>query len=158
MRIMLGVSLKFVFTIQFWLKVEVVSIITGPGSATGKKLILGLQATITLEVVPFCVYSLFTVLLPFFRCILEDMFPEAVQHRLGFCLDHVSCQNGVLSVLSSIGETEKSRVGGDDSHVVFGHKFPGEKGSVRLCCHDATASSFVTKVCGESSHIFMQSL
>jgi hypothetical protein len=36
---------------------------------------------------------------------------------------------------------------GDDSHVVFGKKFPGEN---RKCetvhCHDAAASSFVTKV------------
>jgi hypothetical protein len=32
-----------------------------------------------------------------------------------------------------IGETENSKVGGDDSNVVFGQKFPGEKGSVRWC-------------------------
>jgi hypothetical protein len=49
------------------------------------------------------------------------------------------CQNGSLSVLSSIGETEKSqgqvrrvRWVEDDSHV-FGQKFPGKKGSVRRC-------------------------
>jgi hypothetical protein len=40
-------------------------------------------------------------------------------------------------------------MGGDDSHVVFGQKFPGEKGSVRLHCRDATASSFVAKVLGK---------
>jgi hypothetical protein len=32
------------------------------------------------------------------------------------------CQNVGLSVLSLIRETEKSRVSGDDSHVVFGKK------------------------------------
>jgi hypothetical protein len=35
---------------------------------------------------------------------------------------------------------------GDDSDVVLGKKFPGEKGNV--LCHDATASSFFTKVWG----------
>jgi hypothetical protein len=38
---------------------------------------------------------------------------------------------------------------GDDSHVVFGQKFPGEKGSEMVHCHDATASSFDAKVWGE---------
>jgi hypothetical protein len=57
------------------------------------------------------------------------------------------CQNGGLSVLSSVKETEKSRVGGGDIHVVFGQKFPGENGSVSCC--DTTASSFVAKVRSE---------
>jgi hypothetical protein len=43
------------------------------------------------------------------------------------------CKNCNLSVLFSIGETEKSRVGGDDSLDVFGQKFPGEKERVRQC-------------------------
>jgi hypothetical protein len=51
---------------------------------------------------------------------------------------------------SSIGETEKSRAGGDDSHIVFGKKIPWLK---RKCetvyCRDATASYFVAKVPGE---------
>jgi hypothetical protein len=46
---------------------------------------------------------------------------------------------------------------GDESHVVFGKKFPGEK---RKCetvfCHDATVSSFVAKVQAKSLHILMQ--
>jgi hypothetical protein len=45
---------------------------------------------------------------------------------------------------------QKSRVGGDDSHVAFCQKFPGEKGTVRQCCNDATASYFVAKVRGEA--------
>jgi hypothetical protein len=35
------------------------------------------------------------------------------------------CQNGGIS--------EKSRVDGDDSHIVFGQKIPDEKGNVRQC-------------------------
>jgi hypothetical protein len=37
-----------------------------------------------------------------------------------------------------------------DSHVAFGQKFNGEKGSVRrVHCHDATASSSIAKPQGE---------
>jgi hypothetical protein len=42
-------------------------------------------------------------------------------------------QNDGFSVLSSIGETEKSKVDGEHSHVVLVKKFPGEKGSVKRC-------------------------
>jgi hypothetical protein len=31
------------------------------------------------------------VCLPFFKCILEVVFCEGVQHRLQVCLDHLSC-------------------------------------------------------------------
>jgi hypothetical protein len=58
------------------------------------------------------------------------------------------CQNGGLTVLSSIGETEESKVGGDNSYIVLGQTFPGEERSEIVCC-DATASSFVSKVVGE---------
>jgi hypothetical protein len=38
-------------------------------------------------------------------------------------------------------------VGGANSHVVFGQKFPGEKKKCKaLCCSDVTTSSFVDKV------------
>jgi hypothetical protein len=40
---------------------------------------------------------------------------------------------GGFSVLPSIGVTEESKLGGDDSHIVFGQKFPSEKGSVKRC-------------------------
>jgi hypothetical protein len=30
--------------------------------------------------------------------------------------------------------------------LLLATKFPGEKGSVTLCCHEATAGSFVAKV------------
>jgi hypothetical protein len=37
---------------------------------------------------------------------------------------------------------------GDENHVVFDQKFFGGKGNV-MCCHDATAISFVARVRGE---------
>jgi hypothetical protein len=43
-----------------------------------QKLILGLLATI----VPFCVYVPFSVLLTYFKCILEFVFCEGAQHSL----------------------------------------------------------------------------
>jgi hypothetical protein len=58
-------------------------------------------------------------------------------------------QQGGLSVLSSIGETEKSIVGEGDSHVIFGKKITSEKESETVRCCDATASSSVPKVQGE---------
>jgi hypothetical protein len=85
------------------------------------------------EVVPFHVNAPFSVLLPFFKCILEVVFFENIQHRQRIFLDHLNCVKIEASLLSSIGETENSRMGrGDDSHVMFGKKFPGEKGTVRL--------------------------
>jgi uncharacterized membrane protein len=58
---------------------------------TAKKLTLSLLATITLKVVTFHVYAPFSVLLPFFKCILEISFCEGAQHYLRLCLDHLSC-------------------------------------------------------------------
>jgi hypothetical protein len=67
------------------------SIITGLVLSCGLKLTLGLLATITLKVVPFLEYALFPELLPFLKCILEDVFCEGVQHRLQISLDQHSC-------------------------------------------------------------------
>jgi hypothetical protein len=61
--------------------------------------------TVTLEVVQFRVYALFPALLSFFKYILEVVSYEGVQHRLP--RSPKVCQNGGLSVLSAIGETEK---------------------------------------------------
>jgi hypothetical protein len=63
------------------------------------------------------------------------------------------CQYGGLSFLSLIGETEKSKVGGDDSHIVFGQKLKCEM--VRCC--DATTSTFAAKVRREVFAHFMHS-
>jgi hypothetical protein len=73
---------------------------------------------------------------------------------------HHLYQNGGLSVVSSIGETEKSRVrvGGDDSHVAFGQQFLDEERSVRqsnvVIQHSVP---FSQKFGAMSSHIFTQS-
>jgi hypothetical protein len=71
--------------------------------------------------------------MPFFKCILEIVFCEGVQHCLLFCLNHLIC---VICVpFSFICNWENRKIGwvGDDSHVVFSQKFLGEKGSVRWC-------------------------
>jgi hypothetical protein len=98
-----------------------------------QRLTLGLLATITLEVVPFHAYALLLELMSFFKCILEVMFCESVQH----VCDSVS----IISVVSELrlfqfylrrGKQE-SGVVGDDSQIVFGKKFRGEIGSVLRC-------------------------
>jgi hypothetical protein len=62
----------------------------------------------------------------FFKCILEVVFYDGVQHPC-----NSASISSILSkwrlVLSSFGVTDKSKVGGDDSYVVLGQKFPGEK-------------------------------
>jgi hypothetical protein len=52
---------------------------------------LGLQAIITLQIVAFREYAPFPALLPLFQCMLEVVFCKGIQHRLRFCLDHLSC-------------------------------------------------------------------
>jgi hypothetical protein len=75
---------------------------------SSQKLTLGLLAIITLEVVPFRRHAQFPALLLLFKCILEVVFCE---HTI-LPQSPKSGKNGGLSVLSSIGETEKSTVGG----------------------------------------------
>jgi hypothetical protein len=59
------------------------------------------------------------------------------------------CQNGGISVLSTVGKTEKSKVGGARV-IAFFVKNSLLKGKFEtLRCRDATTSSFVTKVQGE---------
>jgi hypothetical protein len=66
--------------------------------------------------------------------------------------------NSSLSVLSSIGEAEKSRrgpsqasrVGGGQQSCCSWSKIPWWKRKCEMvCCHDATASSFVAKIQGK---------
>jgi hypothetical protein len=99
---------------------------------SGQKLTLGLVATITLEVVLFHMYALFPALLPFFKCILEVLFSEGIEHRLQFCLDHLNYVKKVaFQFFLQSGKQRKVEFVGDDSHVIFGQKFSGEKGSVK---------------------------
>jgi hypothetical protein len=56
---------------------------------------------------------------------------------------------------------KQTKVGwvGDDSHTVFGQKFPGEKGSVRLCVVMMKQPVLWTPKFGAKSlNIFVQSL
>jgi hypothetical protein len=108
------------------------SIISGTGAAIwSKKLTLGLLATITLEVVPFGAYVQFLVLLAFLNAARK------------------SCSVRAFSTAC--------RVDGDDSHVVFGQKFPGEKGSKRRCVVVMQQPVLLLpKFWAKSSHIFKQ--
>jgi hypothetical protein len=64
------------------------------------------------------------------------------------------CQNGGLSVLSSIWETGKSRVGGGQQSCWFCQKFPDEKGSVRRCVVVMQQPVLLSpKFASKSSHI-----
>jgi hypothetical protein len=78
--------------------------------------------------------SLFPAILPFLKRILEVVFCESVQHHMRFCLDHFNCVK--MAIFQSYLQSEEQRKVewvGVDGHVVFGQKFPGEKGSVK--CH-----------------------
>jgi hypothetical protein len=68
---------------------------------SGQKVTLDLLVTIVLEVDPFRACVLFPALLTFFKCILEVVFCENLQHRLRLFLDK---QNGCPSVVFSIEE------------------------------------------------------
>jgi hypothetical protein len=72
-----------------------------------------------------------------------------VLHCLRFCLNLHKCVMTVFIFYLQSGKRRKVGWVGDDSHVVFGKKFPGEKGSEMVHCHNAIASSLVTKVWGE---------
>jgi hypothetical protein len=60
------------------------------------------------------------------------MFCEAVQHRLRFCLHHLSCvKMAAFQFYLQSGKQWKLGWVRDGSHVDFGQRFPGEKGSER---------------------------
>jgi hypothetical protein len=87
---------------------------------------LGLLTTITLEVDPFSIYALFSVLLPFLKCILEAVLCEGVQYRLWFCLNHLffCVKVGVFSFIFNQGNKEKvvgaKQVDRDKNNVFLG--------------------------------------
>jgi hypothetical protein len=57
------------------------SIISKTDAVIWSKTNFGTLATITLEEVFFHAYALFPALLPLFKCILEAVFCDGVQHR-----------------------------------------------------------------------------
>jgi hypothetical protein len=113
---------------------------------SGKKLTLGLLATIILEVLLFHAYAPFSALLPFFKCILEVVFFDGVQRRLRFCLDHLNCVK--MAAFQFYLQSWKQRKVGKR----------GEKGNVRLCIVlMQQPAPFSPKFGAKSSHIFTQS-
>jgi hypothetical protein len=56
------------------------------------------------------------------------------------------------------GKQKKVGWAGDDGHAAFGHKFPGEKGSVKRCVVVMQQPVLLSlKFGAKSSHIFKQS-
>jgi hypothetical protein len=120
---------------------------------------LSFLATINLEVVPFRAYATFPALLPFSKCILEVVFCEGVQHRLQLCLHYLSCVKMMAFQFYLLSRKQKSKVGGDDSHIAFGKQFRGAKGSLRLRVVVMEHSFLLSPKFGAKSvHIFTQSV
>jgi hypothetical protein len=128
---------------------------------------LGLLAVITLEVVPFRTSALFPVLLPFLNAswkLHSVMVFSAVCDSASITLVVSQWQylqlgkqrakqasKGPSKVCIVLWVREKS-------HVVFGHKFPGEKGNVRGCVAVIQQPVLLLpKFRAKSSHIFKQS-
>jgi hypothetical protein len=131
--------------------------------SSGQKLTFGQLATITFEVVLFHMYSWLTALLPLFKCILEVLFCDSVQHCLKFCLDRLNCFKMVAIQLGKqrkvVGE-QVWRVGWVGMGVIWFlvQKFPGQKGSVKWCAVMMQQPVLLSpKFWAESLHIFMQS-
>jgi hypothetical protein len=112
---------------------------------SGQILTLALLVPITLEVVPFHTYAPFPELVPIFRLILEVVICEG-----DLPSSPQLCQNGGLSVLSLIGETEKVRCVGK-TVLSFFVRTPWWKSKCETVrCSTATAASyFVAKVRSE---------
>jgi hypothetical protein len=107
------------------------------------------MATITLKVVPFHAYAPFPALCHFLNASWKLCSVGVFSTTCNSASIAQLCHSGNLSVLSSIGETEKSRVSGDDCHVVFGKKFSGEKRKCQMVCRRDATVSFVAKVLSE---------
>jgi hypothetical protein len=127
--------------------------------ASGQKLTLGLLATLTLEAVPFHAYVLFPALLPFF---LNASYKSCSVRVFSTACDSASITSFVSKwrPFSFIFTQGNRKVGwlGNNSHVVFGQEFPGEKGSVRLCVVVMQQPVLLSpKSEAKSSHIFSQS-
>jgi hypothetical protein len=79
------------------------------------------------------------------------VFCEAVQHGLRFCLHHLNCvKMAAFQFYLQSGKQRKIGWVRDDSHVAFGKKILYWKRKFEtVCCRDATASSFVAKLCAK---------
>jgi hypothetical protein len=112
-----------------------ISTVYGTGASIWSETNFGpIAPPITLKVAPFRAYAPFPALLLFLKCILEVVFCEGVQHRPRFCLDHHICvKMAAFQFYLQLGKQRKVGWVGDESHIVFGQIFPGEKGSVTWC-------------------------
>jgi hypothetical protein len=106
-------------------------------------------ATFTLEVVPFLPYAPLIALLPFLECVLEVVFCEGVSAACDSASITSIVKMEVFQFYLQSGKQRKIGWVGDDRHVAFGQKFPGEKKCETVRCRDATTSSFVAKVQNE---------
>jgi hypothetical protein len=75
---------------------------------SGQKLTLGLLATFTLKVVPYCTYAPFPALLPFFKCILQVVFCESVQHGHSASITSIVSKQQPYTVIFYRRNREKS--------------------------------------------------
>jgi hypothetical protein len=117
---------------------------------SGQKLTLGLLATIILEVSSLLRVCTFSSASPiFFKCVLEVLCCGDVQHRLRFCIDRPNCVSGGLSHLSSISETDKSRVRGGRQSCCIWPKVASWKNCETMRCRGETASPFFFNILGE---------
>jgi hypothetical protein len=86
------------------------------------------------------------------------VFRVGVQHRLWFCLDHLNRVKMAAFQFYLQSGKQKSRVGGGWQSCCFGQKFPGEKGSVRMCVVIIQQPvPLLPKFRTKTSHIFTQS-
>jgi hypothetical protein len=96
---------------------KLVSAASGTGASIWSKVTSGLLATVTLKVFPFRAYAPFPAILPFFNASWKScsappaILPQSPQF----------CQNGGLSVLSSVARDQIRQVGwvGNDSQFCF---------------------------------------
>jgi hypothetical protein len=90
---------------------------------------------------------------------MEVVFCEGLQHRMRFCLDHLSCARMAVAQFIFNQENRKLGLVGDYNHCFFVKKFSGEKGSVRRCVVVMQQPVPLSPKFGaKSSHIFTQSL
>jgi hypothetical protein len=111
-----------------------------------QKLTLALLATIALKVGSFREYVPFSAFFHLFKCILQVVLCEGVQHRIRFCLDHLNCvkikgfQSGKQK--SRKRTSQASRVGGGRQSCFFWQKILSEKGNVTRCVVSEIGTKF----------------
>jgi hypothetical protein len=122
----MGPHLMTTFTGKWSCVVQRAILISGTGADISSKTNFGPTGHHHSPTAPFSSHAPFPALLPFFKCVLEVAFCEAVLHRPRFCLKMVAFQ----FYLQWRGKVWWV---GDDSHVDFGNKKPLVKKEVSYC-------------------------